>query len=82
MATNPVTKTDLVRQALGRGDAAGALRLAKGFRLGLTSDERAALQRAHECQDQGKARFYRDLGQDPTANISEGLAVLRRLVGV
>lgn len=80
MSAAPVTKTDQVRQALGREDLALALRLAKDFRLGLSPEERAAIKRAHECQDPAKARFYQQIGQDPAENVRRGIEVLKTLV--
>lgn len=74
-----VKKTDIVREALLRGDFKKALRIAKGFRINVTSDERDKMSRAYECIVHPE--FYRQIGTDIPKAIAEGKEVVSRLYG-
>ncbi|MDH5185114.1 MAG: hypothetical protein OEX12_14625 [Gammaproteobacteria bacterium] len=55
-------KTELVRQHIQSGETKEALRIAKTFRLGLTTEERDLLVRGYECIV--NPGFYRQIGRD------------------
>lgn len=74
----PETITETVRRLLNDGRETEALRLTRGFRLGLTLDERSRLERGRECLTH--PGFYRALGHDPTACVEDAIGVLRELV--
>lgn len=67
------TKLSKLKAAACSGDWAGALRIAAKFpQLG---EHKAAIVRAHECIV--NPAFYRQLGRDPDACVSAGIAALR-----
>lgn len=72
----PGEKTAAARAAFAAGDLKTALRIAKGFRLGLTPEERATLVRGYECMVHPE--FYRQLGHDPEAAIEAAREVFER----
>ena len=72
-------KTDQVRRLVKDGDYKGALRIAKGFRLGMTKDQNSAMTLAYECMVHGG--FYRQLGYDLNEKIEKGVGVLLDLYG-
>lgn len=74
-----VKKTDIVREALLSGDFKKALRIAKGFRINVTADERNKMSRAYECIVHPE--FYRQIGTDIPKAIAEGKEVVSRLYG-
>ena len=74
-----VKKTDIVREALLNGDFKKALRIAKGFRINVTADERGKMSRAYECIVHPE--FYRQIGTDIPKAIAEGKEVVSRLYG-
>lgn len=73
----PVTKTAQAIARFQAGDIQGALRLAKGFRLGITRAERAQLARAYECFI--RPDFYAQLGYCPKHEIELGTQTFSRL---
>lgn len=73
-----VTKTEQARAAYLRGDIKTALRIAKGFRRGLTREEAGAITRAYECLV--NPRFYQSIGRSPEAEIERGLQVFREKI--
>ena len=68
--------TERVRAALRSGDLKSALALAKGFKLGLTREERAQLGRGWECLV--RPDFYEQLGRDPQSEIERARIVLQK----
>lgn len=72
-------KSDTVRCLTAAGDFKAALRIAKGFRLGISNDQRSAMTRAYECMVHPE--FYRSLGIDLTQAIEQGVTVLKSLYG-
>lgn len=77
-APDTMTKTERVRRLLAAGREAEALKLARGFRLGLTPTDRSKLERGRECLT--RPAFYRELGHDPAACVEDAVGVLRELV--
>jgi hypothetical protein len=75
-----VKKTDIVREAVREGDFKKALRIAKGFRINITSSEREKMSRAYECIVHPE--FYRQIGTDIPKAIAEGEEIVSRLYGV
>lgn len=74
-----VKKTDIVREAVAAGQWKKALSIAKGFRLGLTKDQRDDMTRAHECLVD--PRFYASLGMDTDMIVAKGVETVRQLYG-
>lgn len=69
-------KSELVRELVAKGDCKSALRLAKGFRIGLTKAEQNAMKLAYECMVYPD--FYRQLGRNVELTIEQGVAVLEK----
>lgn len=74
-----IKKTDLVKQAVKDGDYKQALKIAKGFRLGITKEQSGAMALAYDCMVHPD--FYRQLGKDITKAIEDGKNVVRMLYG-
>ena len=72
-------KTDLVKAAVAAGDWKKALRMAKGFRIKVTAEQRDAMSRAYECILYPD--FYRQIGIDTQKAIEKGVAVVTALYG-
>lgn len=70
-----IKKTDIAIKAFNDGDTKEALRIAKGFRRGLTRDEMAKLSRGYECLV--RPDFYLSLGKDPQKAVEEAISVFR-----
>lgn len=75
----PPRKTEIVVALVAQQKWREALRIASGFKFGLTKEQRATLKRAHESYSFGA--FQRQLGQDPEELQSAGIVLLRRLWG-
>ena len=75
----PEKKSDVVRRLVRERDYRSALRIVKGFRLGIGKDDLDAMRLAYECMV--NPGFYRQLGRDPAAEIKRGIGVLVRLYG-
>lgn len=69
------TKTARAVRLMRAGDVRGALKIVKGFRLGLSVDERRVFGQGYEAVE--RPEFYRQLGKDPAALI----AAARKLFG-
>lgn len=72
-------KSDTVRCLTAAGDYKAALRIAKGFRIGINNDQRSAMTRAYECMVHPD--FYQSIGVDLTQAIDQGVSVLVSLYG-
>ena len=68
-----------MRRLVREQDYRSALRIVKGFRLGISRDDLDAMRLAYECMV--NPGFYRQLGRDPAAEIKRGIGVLVRLYG-
>lgn len=77
--SEPEKKSDVVRRLVRERDYRSALRIVKGFRLGISRDDLDAMRLAYECMV--NPGFYQQLGRDPTAEIKRGIGVLVRLYG-
>ena len=77
--SEPEKKSDVVRRLVRERDYHSALRIVKGFRLGISRDDLDAMRLAYECMV--NPGFYRQLGRDPAAEIKRGVGVLVRLYG-
>lgn len=73
------TKTDKVKKAICAGDFKLALKMAKDFRIKITKEQRAAMQRAYECMVH--PNFYKELGYEVETTIEHGKNVLVGLYG-
>lgn len=72
-------KSGMVRRYVADGDYRKALSIAKGFRLGITPEQRSTMTRAYECMVHPS--FYSSLGTNLSQAIDEGIAVLKGLYG-
>ena len=69
-------KTERMRKAYSAGDYKTALWLAKGFRIGVSNEDRHAMSMAYECLVHPK--FYVSLGHDIDATVRNGIETLER----
>nr|DAO80785.1 MAG TPA: Protein of unknown function (DUF4236) [Caudoviricetes sp.] len=74
-----VKKTDVVREAVANGDFKKALKIAKGFRLNITKEQRDAMTRAYECIVHPE--FYRQIGTNIQSAIEKGKEIVISLYG-
>lgn len=72
-------KSDIVRSLVAKGEFRPALKIAKGFRLGISMDDSDQMTRGYECMVH--PGFYRQLGFDEADEISKGIQVILRLYG-
>lgn len=72
-------KTEQVRNLVSQGRYKEALRIVKGFRLGITKDQIEAMTRAYECMVHPD--FYRSIGKNTDECINGGVAVLCQIFG-
>lgn len=75
-----IKKTDIVKEAVAAGDMKKALRIAKGFRIRVTAEQRDAMARAYECMMYPE--FYRQIGTDIPNAIAKGVDIVKSLYGV
>lgn len=68
------TKTQQAKELFESGDLKGALRLVKGFRIGLTPSQRSALSVGYECLVH--PNFYVQLGKCLETEILKARVVL------
>lgn len=73
------TKSDLVRHLTEMGDYKAALRIAKGFRLGISKQDIKDMELGYECLVHPKS--YQALGIDPRISAKKGVDTLKRLYG-
>lgn len=72
-------KSDIVREAVVAGNFKEALRIAKGFRINITAEQRDTMCRAYECIVHPD--FYRQLGTDIPAAINAGVEIVTQIYG-
>lgn len=72
-------KSDIVREAVAAGNFKEALRIAKGFRIKITAEQRDTMCRAYECIVHPD--FYRQLGTDIPAAINAGVEIVTQIYG-
>lgn len=72
-----VSSSDTVRQLVSNGEYKKALRIVKGFRLGITREDSGKMKLAYECMTH--PGFYEQLGTDPETAIAEGIRILKSL---
>lgn len=73
-------KSDAVRRLVAAGDYKVALRIAKGFRLGISKQQSDDMIRGYECMT--NARFYESLGMDTAKIAQKGVETVISLYGV
>ena len=74
-----VKKSDLVREAVKKGDFKQALKIAKDFRINITKEDREKMSRAYECIVH--PNFFKQIGIDIQSAIIAGEEVVTRLYG-
>ena len=72
-------KTDMVKEAVLAGDWKKALRIAKGFHINVTAEQRDTMTRAYECMVHPD--FYRQIGKDIPEAIAKGVSVVKSMYG-
>ena len=77
--SEPKRKSDVVREAVARGDYKKALGIARNFRLGISKEDSDAMKRGFECMVYPD--FYRSIGIDIQLEIQNGVNTLVRLYG-
>ena len=69
-----VKKSDLVREAVKKGNFKQALKIAKDFRINITKEDREKMSRAYECIVHPD--FFKQIGIDIPRAINEGEEVV------
>lgn len=72
-------KSDMVRRFVAQGDYRKALSIAKGFRIGITPEQRSGMTLAYECMVH--PGFYSSIETNLQQVINEGVSVLTELYG-
>lgn len=72
-------KSEKVRRLVAEGDYKSALRIAKGFRLGITKQQSDDMIRGFEAMV--SPRFYESLGMDTAALARKGVETVCALYG-
>ena len=72
-------KSDMVRRLTRSGEYKKALRIAKGFRLGITREQSDKMGIAYECMVHPS--FYEQLGINANEKVDDGVKVLVGLYG-
>ena len=72
-----VSKTQTAHTLLAKGEVKEALRIFKGFRLGLTKEQSDAIKLGYECTIYPE--FYRQLKVDVEAAIAKAVSVCNQL---
>lgn len=67
------TKSDKVRRLFREGRREEALKIAKGFKMGLSREDRKTLQRGYECL--WNPDFYIKLGYDPEKETAKAMII-------
>lgn len=75
----PEKKSDIVRKLVANGEYKKALRIAKGFRLGICKSDLDDMSRGYECMI--RPEFYRQIGIDTEEAVEKGIDVIKRLYG-
>lgn len=68
-----IKKTDLAVGEFEKGNVKEALRMAKGFKIGLTNEEHKQMVLGYECMVHDG--FYKQIGKDPAKEIKKGIKV-------
>lgn len=71
------SKSDRVRRLVAAGQFKEALRIAKGFRRGITKSDSDAMQRGYECLVH--PAFYQGIGYNPAEIAQKGIETVSRL---
>ena len=74
-----VKKTQMVKDLVRQRQYKEALRIAKGFRLGITREQSDTMVRAYECMVHPE--FYRSIGKNIQECIDGGVSVLCQVFG-
>lgn len=72
-------KSDAVRRLVAAGDFKAALRIAKGFRLGISKEDSDDMRRGYECMVYPE--FYQSIRKDPLQIAQKGVETVQRLYG-
>lgn len=72
-------KSDAVRRMVAAGEYKNALKIAKGFRLGITKEDSVDMQRGYECLTH--PAFFQSIGMNPAQIAQKAIATVTRLYG-
>ena len=72
-----MTKSEMLREAIRNEKWKEALKIAKGFHINVTAEERDKMSKAYECIVHPD--FYKQIGTDIPKTIEEGKSVLLSL---
>lgn len=74
-----IRKSDAVREAVSESNWKTALKIAKGFKIGISNEDREVMSRAYECMVHPS--FYRQIGIDVEEAIRQGKEVVAGIYG-
>lgn len=69
------TKTDQLKQQFSSGNLAGALKIFKTFKIGITPEEQRTVEIAYEAIT-GKEQFYQSLGINTDEAKEEAIQII------
>ena len=75
------SKTSIARGLFECGDYVAALRICRGFRLGISKEDRRIMQIAYESLT-GNASFYQSLGIDTAQAIEQSKLIVKKVIFV
>lgn len=73
------TKTEQATKHLENGDISKATQLLKGFRHGLTKDEKRVIELTHEMKSEKRRAFYKQLGINYTETCKQFCEIVNRI---
>ena len=72
-----VTKTEIAKKHFLEGDLKGCLRYFKTFKLGISREDKRAIEIAFECLA-GKTSFYQSLGIDTNSMVEASKEIISK----
>lgn len=72
-------KTEQVRLLVEAGNFKSAMKIAKGFRLGISKDQNDIITRAYECMVHPE--FYKSIGVNTKKCIDSGIIIMESMFG-
>ena len=75
-----MSKTEFVIKNVAEGQYKEALRVAKDFKIGISTEQSKMIKQAYECMVYD-SRFYEQLGINVTDSINKGIEIIKSLFG-
>jgi len=72
-----VTKTEIAKKHFLEGDLKSCLRYFKTFKLGISREDKRAIEIAFECLA-GKTCFYQSLGIDTSSMVEKAVVIISK----